>query len=123
MPGDFEYQWGQLVARAWDDPAFKARLLADPADVLNENGLAPPAGERLEVVENTDAVEYLVLPAKPAAQELSEEELHRVVGGHGYEGCYRCGDDCRRCGDEGCYRCGDGCRRCGDEGCYRCERC
>ncbi len=114
MPGDFEYQWGQLVARAWADPAFKAKLLADPAGVLKENGLTPPAGKQLKVMENTGSVIHLVLPAKPAPQELSEEELHRVAAGRGHEGCFRCG--------EGCFRCGEGCNRCG-EGCYRCERC
>ena len=123
MPGDFEYQWGQLVARAWADPAFKAKLLADPAGVLKENGLVPPAGITIKVVENTDKVLHLTIPAKPAATELSEEELHRVAGG---EGCYRCGEQCySRCGERcGHERCGEGCSRCG-EGCYsRCgERC
>jgi hypothetical protein len=30
--------WGQIVARAWQDEAFKRRLLADPAAVLREQG-------------------------------------------------------------------------------------
>ena len=112
MPGTFEYQWGQLVARAWADPAFKAKLLADPAGVLKENGLTTPAGLQIKVTENTDKVLNLVLPMKPPAQELSEEELHRVAGGQrGYEACFRCGEGCHRCNE-----------RCG-EGCYRCERC
>jgi Nitrile hydratase, alpha chain len=108
MAVNFEYQWGQLVARAWADPAFKAKLLADPAGVLKENGMTPPAGITIKVVENTDKVLNLVLPIKPAPQELSEEELHRVAGGgRGHEACHRC--------DE---RCGERCERC-----YRCERC
>ncbi|HVS39707.1 MAG TPA: NHLP leader peptide family RiPP precursor [Gemmataceae bacterium] len=110
MPGDFEYQWSQLVARAWADPAFKAKLLADAAGVLKENGLTPPAGTQLKVVENTDKVIHLVLPTKPAPQQLSEEELHRVAGGGGercrWERCEweRCGERCRweRCGHERC---------------------
>ena len=115
MPGDFEFQWGQLVARAWADPAFKAKLLADPAGVLKENGVTPPAGAQLKVVADDDKVVHLVLPAKPTAQELSEEELHRVAAGKGHESCFRCG--------ENCYRCHEACRRCSDEACYRCERC
>ncbi|HVS40528.1 MAG TPA: NHLP leader peptide family RiPP precursor [Gemmataceae bacterium] len=111
MSGDFEYQWGQLVARAWDDPAFKAKLIADPVAVLQENGVTPPAGGRLQVVENSADVAYLVLPTKPTSRELSEEELQSVAGGRGYEPCHRCGESCYTC------------RRCGDEGCYRCERC
>jgi hypothetical protein len=114
MPSDFEFQWGQMVARAWADPAFKAKLLADPVAVLKENGLAPPAGLQLKVVENTDKVLHLVLPVKPAPQELSEEELHRVAGGGG------AGERCRRCDWE---RCGERCEweRCRHERCG--ERC
>jgi hypothetical protein len=62
---DFEYQWSQLVARAWADPAFKARLLADPAAVLKENGLQVPAGMQVQVVEDTDKVLHLPLPSAP----------------------------------------------------------
>ena len=62
MPGDFEYQWGRIVARAWGDPAFKARLLADPAGVLKDYGLLPPRGWQLKVVENTPKVVHLILP-------------------------------------------------------------
>ena len=36
--------WGQLVAKAWKDPAFKKRLLAQPAAVLKEEGIEMPAG-------------------------------------------------------------------------------
>jgi hypothetical protein len=116
MPVDFEQQWSQLVARAWSDPAFKAKLLADPAAVLKENGIALPAGVTVKVVENTDKVVHLMLPAKPPAEELSEEELHRVAAGH----CHHCGGE--RCGGERCgwercgwERCGwERCRRCGD---------
>jgi hypothetical protein len=108
---DWDYQWDQIVARAWADAAFKKRLLADPAAVLKDYGLAPPAGTQLKVVENTDKVLHLVLPLKPAPEELSEEELQRVSGGH----CHRCG--CERCR---CERCG--CERCGCARC-RCERC
>ena len=65
MHRDFEYQWGRIVARAWGDAAFKARLLADPAAVLNEYGLLPPPGLQLKVVENTDKVVHLTLPRDP----------------------------------------------------------
>ena len=100
MAANFEYQWGQLVARAWADPTFKAKLLSDPAGVLKENGLAPPAGVTIKVVENTDKAIHLVLPLKPSPQELSEEELHRVAGG---------GPDTSVCDSDYSY-CGSGCR-------------
>ena len=72
-------QWGQVVARAWRDEAFKQRLQADPAGVLREHGIAVPAGQQVRVVENTDQVMHLVLPPKP--RDLSDEQLDQVAGG------------------------------------------
>ncbi len=85
---DFDFQWAQLVARAWSDPAFKAKLLADPAGVMRENGLTPPAGVRFEVTEDTNEVRHLVLPARPEVEELSAEELEHVPGGVVMPGFY-----------------------------------
>jgi hypothetical protein len=66
MPAEstnFEYQWSQLVARAWADPDFKARLLADPAAVLKEHGLEVPPGVEIKVVEDSAKVLHLPLPS------------------------------------------------------------
>ena len=73
-------QYGQVVARAWADDAFKQRLLADPAAVLQAEGIAVPAGVELRAVENTDTVLYFMLPPKPSA-ELSDEQLDQLAGG------------------------------------------
>jgi hypothetical protein len=72
---------GQLVARAWTDEVFKQRLLAEPATVLQEQGLAVPAGTEVRVVEDTEQVQHLVLPRRPAEGELSEEQLAVAAGG------------------------------------------
>lgn len=48
----------KLVARAWVDPAFKARLLADATAVAEEMGFG---GNHLRVVENTPTVHNLVV--------------------------------------------------------------
>ena len=111
---NWDYQWGQIVGRAWADDDFKQRLLADPAAVLKEYDLAPPAGLRIEVLEDpesvpesTDDVLYLVLPAKPSDEELSEDELCSVGGAVGVE----------RCGCEWCHRC----HRCHCEWCGGCH--
>jgi hypothetical protein len=101
---DFETRWGDLVARAWADSAFKMRLLADPAAVLKEHGMTLPAGITVKVVENTDNLIHLVLPQKPAAVELTEEELRNVAGGH----CNSCGG----CGGCEASRSLSGCERC-----------
>ncbi|HNP73458.1 MAG TPA: thiocillin family RiPP [Kouleothrix sp.] len=77
---EYAKQYGQVVAKAWADDDFKARLLADPASVLAEAGLAPPAGVEVRAVENTSNVVYLTIPSKPS-DELSDEQLNQVAGG------------------------------------------
>jgi len=74
--------YGKLVARAWRDPAFKAKLIADPQAVLREAGMAVPAGATVKVVENTGTHLHFVLPPKPVGQ-LSDEALDEVAGGAG----------------------------------------
>jgi hypothetical protein len=73
-------QWNQIVARAWQDEAFKQRLLAEPAAVLQKYGLQVPAGIKVKVVEDTTEVFHVTLPRKPAA-EVSEQDLALVAGG------------------------------------------
>lgn len=72
---------GQVVAKAWADPAYKARLLADATSVLKEEGIDYGAGIEVRVVENTEHVRYVTLPLPPRETELSEEQLSRVSGG------------------------------------------
>lgn len=51
----------KLVARGWVDPAFKARLLADPKAAAAELGIDLTSYARLGVVENTDKVHHVVV--------------------------------------------------------------
>jgi len=64
---------GKLIAKAWVDAQFKAKLTADPASVLRAEGFSIPEGMRIDVFENTDERIYLVIPKKP--DQLSDEEL------------------------------------------------
>lgn len=93
-------QWGQIVARAWADEAFKARLLADPRTVLREHGFELPPGAQVKVVEDTDRVRHFVLPPSPAG-ELTDEELSPSAGADSFSGfsgrCGGCGCGCGRC--------------------------
>ena len=50
-----------VVARAWTDPAFKARLLEDGAAATRELGFEGWASAHLEVVENTPTIHNLVV--------------------------------------------------------------
>lgn len=43
----------RVVARAWTDPAFKARLLCDATAACAELGYAGPQGEYIVALENT----------------------------------------------------------------------
>lgn len=50
-----------VVARAWSDPAFKARLLADANAALEEMGVSRLQGEDMIVVENTADVHNVIV--------------------------------------------------------------
>jgi nitrile hydratase len=51
----------QVVARAWTDPAYKARLLADATAAIAELGFSGVQGEDMVVVENTTSVHNVVV--------------------------------------------------------------
>ena len=51
----------QVVARAWTDPEYKARLLADGTAAIAEFGFTGAQGEHMVVVENTSEVHNLVV--------------------------------------------------------------
>ena len=60
--------WLKIITRAWDEPAFKTRLLTQTDEVLKEYGLKIPAGVTYQVVEDEAAGKrYLVLPPKHTA--------------------------------------------------------
>ena len=50
-----------LVARAWVDPAFKARLIADPKAACAEMGIDATAINEFVVLENTEKVRHMVV--------------------------------------------------------------
>ena len=51
----------RLVARAWVDPDFKSRLLANARDAALELGLDPGPSPVVEALENTESVHNLVV--------------------------------------------------------------
>lgn len=51
----------KVIARAWADPHFKARLLANATDAIVEMGFEAVQGEDMVVVENTPQVHNLVV--------------------------------------------------------------
>jgi len=51
----------KVVARAWVDPEYKKRLLADGTAAVAELGFGGAEGSHMVVVENTDAVHNVVV--------------------------------------------------------------
>jgi nitrile hydratase subunit alpha len=51
----------KVVAKAWTDPEYRARLLADGTAAIKELGFAGPQGEHIVVVENTPDVHNVVV--------------------------------------------------------------
>ncbi len=76
----FQKAYGKLVAKAWDDGGFKAKLLSDPITVFKGNDIEVPDGLEVCIVENTADVIHLILPEKPS-DELSDDQLESAAGG------------------------------------------
>jgi Nitrile hydratase, alpha chain len=76
----------QVLAQAVQDPAFRARLLAEPKAVFTDMGLNIPPEVTIQVVQETAEQYYLVLPAlagRRAGTSLSDADLENVAGGGG----------------------------------------
>jgi Nitrile hydratase, alpha chain len=82
----------QIVARAWSDEAFRARLQSDPrAAVAEVTGIVVPQSIEIGVVEETAEKAYLVIPLNRVA--IAEDQLDAVSGGaeacsYGSSGAY-----------------------------------
>lgn len=70
--------WARVIARAWRDEAFRSQLLSEPRSALMTMGMDIPDGVAIRVVENTADSAYLVLPAPPAEQQLSADQIHKL---------------------------------------------
>lgn len=51
----------KVVARAWTDPSFKSRLLADATAACAEMGVSGLQGEAMIAVENTDSTHNVIV--------------------------------------------------------------
>jgi hypothetical protein len=74
----------QVLAQAVQDPALRARLLADPKAVFAERGVNIPPEIQIQVLQETRQQYYLVLPAaaeRRAGASLTDADLEHVAGG------------------------------------------
>ena len=75
-------QYAKVIAKAWVDEEFKARLIAEPTTVLNENGIEIPEGMTVRFVEEKENEVLVPLPPRPPeTAELSDEDLAKIAGG------------------------------------------
>src|SRR5450755_1328228 len=51
----------RVVARAWADPAYRARLIADATPAIAELGYAGRQGEHIVALENTPELHHMVV--------------------------------------------------------------
>lgn len=72
---------GELINKCWSDEAFKSRVLTDTMSVLKENSITVPKGVSVKALENTDRIFNIVIPAKPAQENASNETAKAVAGG------------------------------------------
>ena len=78
----------QVVSKAWNDPSYKAELIANPLVAIKKltgETVTIPNGKTLQVFDqsNTDVVCFNI-PPKPDFDdvELTDSELEAVAGGH-----------------------------------------
>lgn len=70
----------QLIARSFEDEAFKKELLANPKAVVEkELGTKLPEGIEIKVLEETETTLYMVLPSN-TYEGLSEPDLMASLG-------------------------------------------
>jgi nitrile hydratase len=76
------YPWKLLgLPPTWyKSPAYRSRIVIDPRGVLREFGLELPESIEVRVWDSTSECRYMVLPeAPPGAEQMSEEELVKLV--------------------------------------------
>lgn len=63
----------RLVMESWRDPGLRARLIADPVQVMADRGIALPAGIAVRVVLAAEGDLHLAIPpAITGASEIAE---------------------------------------------------
>ena len=74
-------KYGEVVAKCWEDEAYKKRFLEDPESVLAEAGFVVEEGVTYKVIEQPKLVKYLVIPhgnAKDAVQTIAKSLMNRI---------------------------------------------
>jgi len=73
-------QHQDFVSRLLSDSNLRSRMLAEPARVLEEQGISVPSGAELRVVEDSADVCHVILPPSPNTT-LADSSMEAVAGG------------------------------------------
>ena len=73
-----------VIARAWTDSEFKARLHSDPRSALREMNVVLSGGVKISVIESDEENSFFILPPAPDG-ELSKEELTKKAQSYDYK--------------------------------------
>lgn len=77
----------EIISRAWESDGFKQNLITQPVETLRNEFNVQLSGEiNIQVLEEKHNILYFVLPMNQeplALDELQEDELQYVAGGHG----------------------------------------
>jgi hypothetical protein len=74
---DFVARYYERIAT---DPAYRAKLLADPVGVVCEEfGYTPGPDLKIEIIEQVEDTIVIMVPPRPEAGENLEQELTRVT--------------------------------------------
>lgn len=72
-------QMANIVLKCWQDPSFKAALIADPKSVLLNEGInINPDIEYVIVFDELPKLHF-VIPSPPIVKSLSEEDMLNIA--------------------------------------------
>ncbi|MFI0432792.1 MAG: NHLP leader peptide family RiPP precursor [Candidatus Nanopelagicales bacterium] len=65
----------EVIVSAWRDEAYRSALLADPAGVLRSAGADVPDGVEVVVLEETQGISHVAIPA-----DVTAADADRIAG-------------------------------------------
>jgi hypothetical protein len=72
----FNKIWTKIIAKAWADENYKKNLIANPKEVLKEEGIETSKNLNLRIVEDTTDTQTLVIPT--AKKYNSETNINKI---------------------------------------------
>jgi hypothetical protein len=75
---EFKFKMAKVIARAWNNPEFKALLLSNPHQALESAGISFNPRTKIHVHEDSSSDYHLVLPERPSP-DVSAQEMDEVA--------------------------------------------